>query len=294
MRTMATAGRAVVVSGLAVAIGLGLLSSCRCRSSARSASAGSLIPLVSIAAALTLQPVLLSLLGARGVRRLPGRARIPRVEAGALGTPRADRHAAPAALPRSAAPCCWSRRAAGARARADARLDLGDSEIARVGARLRAPAGQHRAGRHHARVRRGRREAARGRRGEPRVRRAHRSPGRPRVPRRGDEGRRVGDGRALRRPDGPLRTRHRRRTTRVRRAADAALRRAAARRARPGAGFPDDDSRRRRWRAAAGRRLPRPRLRRLPVARRARCSRSPTSSCCAPSARCCCHSRPCC
>ena len=38
VRTMPTAGRAVVFSGLAVAIGLALLSSCPCRSSARSAS----------------------------------------------------------------------------------------------------------------------------------------------------------------------------------------------------------------------------------------------------------------
>ena len=60
--TMATAGRAVVFSGLTVAIGLALLLACPCRSSARSGPARLFVPLVSVAAATTLQPALLSLL----------------------------------------------------------------------------------------------------------------------------------------------------------------------------------------------------------------------------------------
>ena len=71
VRTMATAGRAIVFSGLAVAIGLGLLLFMPVPFIRSMGVGGVLIPLVSIAAALTLQPALLSLLGRRGVRRAP-------------------------------------------------------------------------------------------------------------------------------------------------------------------------------------------------------------------------------
>jgi len=82
VRTMATAGRAVVASGLAVAIGLAVLLVVPVPFIRSLGIAGLLVPLVSIAAVLTLQPALLSILGERGVRRLgawrragePGRA----------------------------------------------------------------------------------------------------------------------------------------------------------------------------------------------------------------------------
>ena len=69
IRTMATAGRAVVFSGVAVAIGLGLLLFVPVPFIRSMGVAGLLVPLVSIAAALTLQPALLSVLGYRISRR---------------------------------------------------------------------------------------------------------------------------------------------------------------------------------------------------------------------------------
>ncbi len=70
VRTMETAGRAVVYSGLAVAVGLGLLLFMPVPFIRSMGVGGFLIPLVSIAAALTLQPALLSVLGERGTRRV--------------------------------------------------------------------------------------------------------------------------------------------------------------------------------------------------------------------------------
>jgi RND superfamily putative drug exporter len=69
LRTMATAGRAVVFSGATVAIGLALLLFMPSPFMRSMGIGGFLIPLVSLAAALTLQPALLSLYGRRGVRR---------------------------------------------------------------------------------------------------------------------------------------------------------------------------------------------------------------------------------
>jgi len=68
-RTMATAGRAVVYSGAAVAIGLGLLLLVPVPFIRSMGLGGLLIPVVSVAAALTLQPALLSLLGAHAAGR---------------------------------------------------------------------------------------------------------------------------------------------------------------------------------------------------------------------------------
>ena len=79
VQTMATAGRAVVFSGAAVAIGLALLLAVPVPFIRTLGFGALLIPLVSIAAALTLQPVLLSFCGPRVVEpvRLPllGRVR---------------------------------------------------------------------------------------------------------------------------------------------------------------------------------------------------------------------------
>ena len=72
VRTVATAGRAVVASGLAVAAGLGLLLLVPVPLLRSMGVGGLLIPLASILAALTLQPALLSLLGRR-VSRAPRR-----------------------------------------------------------------------------------------------------------------------------------------------------------------------------------------------------------------------------
>jgi RND superfamily putative drug exporter len=83
VRTMATAGRAVVFSGLTVAIGLALLLFMPVPFMVSMGIGGFLIPLVSILAAVTLQPALLSLFGRRGTRRahvadfLRGRLRLP-------------------------------------------------------------------------------------------------------------------------------------------------------------------------------------------------------------------------
>jgi len=71
VRTMQTAGRAVVFSGATVAIGLALLLFMPLPFIRSIGVGGFLIPLASIAAALTLQPALLSLYGRRGVARTP-------------------------------------------------------------------------------------------------------------------------------------------------------------------------------------------------------------------------------
>ena len=63
--TMATAGRAVLVSGVAVAIGLSVLLIVPVPFVRSLGFAGLVVPVVSIAAALSLQPALLSLLGRR-------------------------------------------------------------------------------------------------------------------------------------------------------------------------------------------------------------------------------------
>ncbi|HKG20073.1 MAG TPA: MMPL family transporter, partial [Candidatus Limnocylindrales bacterium] len=70
VRTMKTAGRAVIFSGATVAIGLALLLAMPIPFMRSMGVGGFLIPLVSIAAAATLQPALLSLYGRRGTRRL--------------------------------------------------------------------------------------------------------------------------------------------------------------------------------------------------------------------------------
>ena len=70
VRTMQTAGRSVVFSGLTVAIGLALLLFIPLPFVRSIGVGGFLIPIASIAAALTLQPALLSLYGRRGVARI--------------------------------------------------------------------------------------------------------------------------------------------------------------------------------------------------------------------------------
>ncbi len=69
VRTMETAGRAVVFSGIAVALGLALLVAMPLPFIRMLGVAGFLIPIVSIVGAVTLQPVLLSFYGGRGTER---------------------------------------------------------------------------------------------------------------------------------------------------------------------------------------------------------------------------------
>src|SRR5919198_6116350 len=71
VRTMQTAGRAVVFSGATVAIGLALLLFMPLPFMRSIGMGGFLIPLASIGAAVTLQPALLSIYGRRGVARIP-------------------------------------------------------------------------------------------------------------------------------------------------------------------------------------------------------------------------------
>ncbi|HSC49004.1 MAG TPA: MMPL family transporter, partial [Gaiellaceae bacterium] len=70
VRTMGTAGRAVVFSGATVAIGLALLLFMPSPFMRSMGIGGFLIPLVSIAAAVTLQPALLAIYGRRGTKRV--------------------------------------------------------------------------------------------------------------------------------------------------------------------------------------------------------------------------------
>jgi uncharacterized membrane protein YdfJ with MMPL/SSD domain len=86
VRTMASAGRAVVFSGVAVAIGLALLLFVPVPFIRTMGLGGLLIPLVSIVAAVTLQPALLSLCGRRALTgmRLPRLGRRRREPWGAL------------------------------------------------------------------------------------------------------------------------------------------------------------------------------------------------------------------
>jgi RND superfamily putative drug exporter len=68
LRTMATAGRTVFLSGVTASIGLATLFLVPVPFIRSLGAAGLVVPIVSVLAALTLQPVILSLLGANGVR----------------------------------------------------------------------------------------------------------------------------------------------------------------------------------------------------------------------------------
>jgi RND superfamily putative drug exporter len=79
VRTMETAGRAVVFSGATVAIGLALLLFMPLPFMRSMGVGGFLIPLISIVAATTLQPALLSVYGLRGVARVHVADRLRRI-----------------------------------------------------------------------------------------------------------------------------------------------------------------------------------------------------------------------
>ena len=102
LRTMETAGRAVIVSGFTVAIGLALLLFMPLPFMRAMGVGGFLIPIVSILAAATLQPALLAIYGRRGNASRPrrdlaataGAADGRRRRAPVLGAPGALDHAA--------------------------------------------------------------------------------------------------------------------------------------------------------------------------------------------------------
>jgi putative drug exporter of the RND superfamily len=78
LRTTASAGRAVAFSGLAVSIGLALLALMPVPFVRSLGLAAMLVPLAAVAAALTLQPVLLALLGTRAFAPVGFLERVPR------------------------------------------------------------------------------------------------------------------------------------------------------------------------------------------------------------------------
>jgi RND superfamily putative drug exporter len=84
VRTMATAGRTVLLAGVAVAVGLSVLVVIPVPFVRSLGVAGLLVPLTSVLAALTLQPALLALLGRAGMRsvRLPWVSERPDVDQG--------------------------------------------------------------------------------------------------------------------------------------------------------------------------------------------------------------------
>ena len=173
VRTMATAGRAVVFSGVAVAIGLALLLFMPVPFIRTLGLAGLLIPLVSIVGrtdAAAGPPVVL--------RAASGRVARACSSAGAVGGARALGDAAP--LARAARDDGGSRR--GGRAapfpRADAGIARGTAARSRSDPRSRGARPRLRSGRRHAdRDRRGRRQGRRGADAcRPRGRRAARHP----------------------------------------------------------------------------------------------------------------------
>jgi RND superfamily putative drug exporter len=116
VRTMETAGRAVVFSGATVAIGLALLLFMPLPFMRMMGVAGFLIPIVSIAAAVTLQPVLLVMYGRRGIARkriLPGEPVDPergfwaRLARSIMRRPAVYLAAGGAALVAAAVPALW-------------------------------------------------------------------------------------------------------------------------------------------------------------------------------------------
>ena len=80
--TVSTAGRTVLLSGAAVAVGLALVVLVPVPFVRSMGVAGLVVPLVAMAAAVTLQPALLSVLGRRGVARLASRRAVAARRAG--------------------------------------------------------------------------------------------------------------------------------------------------------------------------------------------------------------------
>ena len=107
-RTMATAGRAVVFSGTAVAIGLAVLFFMPLPFM-RGFGFGLFIPVVSVVCALTLLPVLLHLLGAKldRVHLVPASRRAPRRRGQLLVAPVAHIMRRPVLLRPARRRCCW-------------------------------------------------------------------------------------------------------------------------------------------------------------------------------------------
>jgi RND superfamily putative drug exporter len=117
VNTMATAGRTVLLSGVVVAVGLSVLLIIPVPFVRSLGFAALVVPLVSIVAAFSLQPSLLSVLGRRGVRALaigrPSAARVPRrplwslLAGGVMRRPRVVLAASTAVLACAALPVAW-------------------------------------------------------------------------------------------------------------------------------------------------------------------------------------------
>ena len=268
VRTMETAGRSVVFSGATVAIGLALLIALPLPFMRMLGIAGFLIPLVSVLAALTLQPAMLSVFGRRGVARrriLPTEPIDPehgfwaRLARSIMRRPVVYLAAGAAVLVAAAMPALWLA------------LTPGSSfgiprfpQSVRGFDVLRAATGPGAVGPTQVVVDSGRGGGVR----SPVVTAAL---GRLLVSLR--PGRRGGAcvlaaGRAVRRLERPLRPGDRADAPRLRPARGAAFRAAAPLDAHPGRTLPARCARLRRRRPAAGRRLPRPGVPLLPVPRR--------------------------
>ena len=250
VRTMETAGRAVVFSGIAVALGLALLVAIPVPFIRMLGVAGFLIPIVSIIGAVTLQPALLSYYGRRGtVRRrvMPGKPSGP--GARILGRSREHDHASAARLPAGGNGGARRDGDPGVLDPAHARLDVRDPADVRLGARLRpaADGGGRRSGR----------AGPDPRRGEVRLGALTGDDGCRRAPRRlARAGSRGGEGLrgarpALRRPEPPLPAGARRRPPRLRLPAGAGAREADAFGPDSRSGLPGDGAGARRRRARA-------------------------------------------
>ena len=214
VRTMATTGRAVAFSAVAVAVGLGVLVLVPVPFVRSLGLGGALVPLVSVAALLTLQPVLLSLLASRvlvrglydrgtrspanGVWASLAGARAPQEMAHGRGRSR------PAARPRV------TRRRPSDHTRVDPR-----ASALRGGPRRRGAERRCRGGCGHPRP--GRRRHGKAGRRHPRTRpRGRRAAGGHREPRSRGDGRRERRSTPLRGGGRAIRTRARRGPTRVR------------------------------------------------------------------------------
>ena len=291
VRTMETAGRAVVFSGTAVAIGLALMLFMPLPFMRGFGLAGLLIPLVSVLAALTLLPVLLYWLEDR-LDRVPlvprkivarreddERNFWARLAATIMRRPLVFALGTTAVLLALAPPIIALELGPGSNEGMPQHLEavqglniLTDA----VGAGAISPT--------KIVIDTGRPGGAR----DPQVVAANE---RLASLLRGDAGggrgrrRRTADGRSIR----PLRPDRRDREARVRRSAGAGVRRPAARRHHPGRGVSGRRGGPGRRRAAARCRLPRPHVRRVPVARPRRPAPDLPPARCAPSARSCCR-----
>ena len=255
VRTMQTAGRAVVFSGIAVALGLSLLVAMPLPFIRMLGVAGFLIPVVSIVGAVTLQPVLLSYYGRKGTVRHRLLRREPKAtRRRLLGAACPLDHEAAARLPRLRLGRADRDGGACDPAPADAGIDVRHPAHLPVGEGLRPAPGGGRARRRRAgtdprdQPRRAGARRADASRGQAARRRARAGPGGGEGLHRHDE--------PLHRLEPALRADPRRRPSRLRLPRGPGVRQTAPRRPDPGRRLSRDDPGARRRRARPGGRLP--------------------------------------